>query len=160
MKRFVRIVLSAVVLLLLSSVTTVGAQESIFEQIASLPKADVVYIPSSTLRGINSGAKMNGMNLGKFTGKVDGMQIISIDDRNEVRKAVNLMKSFNKNREYDVLIMTKSEDSKLTIYGKPHKRGKNDKYKDIVIYSLDDDDDFSLMNFIGSFVLKDLTDLR
>ena len=65
MKRFVRTVLNAVVLLLLSSLTTVGAQESIFEQIASLPKADVVYIPSTTLRGINSGAKMNGMNLGK-----------------------------------------------------------------------------------------------
>ena len=149
MKTTVKIILC--VAMLVASVTA-NAQLKEFEKYADTKKVTYVFISKFMLQmaGKDAAPSVPGVDTKSLMKKLNGIQIISSDDKNAIARLKADTQSFVKQGKYELLMQVDEDGDKVRIY---HRDGKQ---KSAVIMMADEEDEFSVIVFSGTFTLADV----
>ena len=149
MKTTVKIILC--VAMLVASVTA-NAQLKEFEKYADTKNVTYVYISKFMLRmaGKSSAPSVPGVDTKSLMNKLDGIQIISSEDKNAIARLKTDVQAIVKQGKYELLMQVDEDGDKVRIY---HKEGKQ---QSAVVMMADEDGEFAVIVFSGSFTLDDV----
>ncbi|MBO7580885.1 MAG: DUF4252 domain-containing protein [Bacteroidaceae bacterium] len=149
MKTTVKIILC--VAMLVASVTA-NAQLKEFEKYADTKNVTYVFISKFMLQmaGKDAAPSVPGVDTKSLMKKLNGIQIISSDDKNAIARLKTDTQSFVKQGKYELLMQVDEDGDKVRIY---HREGKQ---KSAVIMMADEEDEFSVIVFSGTFTLADV----
>lgn len=149
MKTTVKIILC--VAMLMASVTA-NAQMKEFEKYADTKNVTYVYISKFMLRMVDasSAPSVPGVNTQSLMKKLNGIQIISSDNKNAIARLKADAQSIVKQGKCELLMQVDEDGDKVRIY---HREGKQ---QSVVIMMADEEDEFSVIVFSGTFTLDDV----
>ena len=149
MKTTVKIILC--VAMLVASVTA-NAQLKEYEKYADTKNVTYVFISKFMLQmaGKDAAPSVPGVDTKSLMKKLNGIQIISSDDKNAIARLKADTQSFVKQGKYELLMQVDEDGDKVRIY---HREGKQ---KSAVIMMADEEDEFSVIVFSGTFTLADV----
>ena len=149
MKTTVKIILC--VAMLVVSVTA-NAQVKEFEKYADTKNVTYVYISKFMLRMVDasSAPSVPGVNTESLMKKLNGIQIISSENKNAIARLKADTQSFVKQGKYELLMQVDDDGDKVRIY---HKEGKQ---QSAVVMMADEDGEFAVIVFSGTFTLDDV----
>ncbi len=149
MKTTVKIILC--VAMLVASVTA-NAQLKEFEKYADTKNVTYVFISKFMLQmaGKDAAPSVPGVDTKSLMKKLNGIQIISSDDKNAIARLKADTQSFVKQGKYELLMQVDEDGDKVRIY---HREGKQ---KSAVIMMADEEDEYSVIVFSGTFTLADV----
>lgn len=137
--------------MLVASVTA-NAQLKEFEKYADTKNVTYVFISKFMLQmaGKDAAPSVPGVDTKSLMKKLNGIQIISSDDKNAIARLKADTQSFVKQGKYELLMQVDEDGDKVRIY---HREGKQ---KSAVIMMADEEDEFSVIVFSGTFTLADV----
>jgi len=149
MKTTVKIILC--VAMLMASVTT-NAQVKAFEKYADTKNVTYVYISKFMLRMVDasSAPSVPGVNTQSLMKKLNGIQIISSDNKNAIVRLKADAQSIVKQGKYELLMQMDEDGEKVRIY---HSEGKQ---QSVVVMMADEGDEFTVIVFSGTFTMEDV----
>lgn len=141
-------------LLTFVSITT-GAQVKEFERYANAKNVTYVYISSYMLNlaGKVAAPSLPGVDTKALMGKLNGIQIISSDDKTASARLKSNTQAFVGNSQYDLLMQVNEDKENVQIYH--HK----DKKQSAVVMLSEKNGTTSVIVFTGSFTLDDVMKL-
>lgn len=125
--------------------------KDIFDQLTDINGVEVVYI-SKAMLSMMPNMKMPGVNIGNTAGKLESLQILSTETKSAV---INLKREIDKhikNGEYETLMYVKDQGSKTEFYTKKTQDKKNSE----MIMITQDNDEVTIIRFLGNFNIKDI----
>lgn len=137
--------------MLVASVTA-NAQVKEFEKYADTKNVTYVYISKFMLRMVDasSAPSVPGVNTQSLMKKLNGIQIISSDNKNAIARLKADAQSIVKQGKYELLMQVDEDGDKVRIY---HREGKQ---QSVVVMMADEEDEFSVIVFSGTFTLDDV----
>ena len=139
------------ILISLCSVCSYG-QQSFFDKYAEMDGVTSVYITKSMLSFFPKGqAKVNGVNIGNITSRLDNIQILSADEQPIVDKLRKETSHINTRNGYEELMRVREDGEKTTIYFKDSKKDK----KEFVLLQ-DAKDEFTIISIVGNLTLQEI----
>jgi len=149
MKTTIKIILC--VAMLMASVTA-NAQVKAFEKYADMKNVTYVYISKFMLRMVDasSAPSVPGVNTQSLMKKLNGIQIINSDNKNAIARLKADAQSIVKQGKYELLMQVDEDGDKVRIY---HREGKQ---QSVVVMMADEEDEFSVIVFSGTFTLDDV----
>ncbi|MBO7592332.1 MAG: DUF4252 domain-containing protein [Bacteroidaceae bacterium] len=149
MKTIVKIILCVA---MLAASTTANAQMKEFEKYADTKNVTYVFISKFMLRmaGKGSTPSVPGVNTKSLMNKLDGIQIITSEDKNAIARLKTDAQSIVKQGKYELLMQVDEDEDKVRIY---HKEGKK---QSAVVMMADEDGEFAVIVFSGTFTLEDV----
>ena len=143
------------ILLVVAMVVTslqANAQVKAFEKYADMKNVSYVYISKFMLRMVDasSAPSVPGVNTQSLMKKLNGIQIISSDNKNAIARLKADAQSIVKQGKCELLMQVDEDGDKVRIY---HREGKQ---QSVVIMMADEEDEFSVIVFSGTFTLDDV----
>lgn len=137
---------------MLAASTTANAQMKEFEKYADTKNVTYVFISKFMLRmaGKGSTPSVPGVNTKSLMNKLDGIQIITSEDKNAIARLKTDAQSIVKQGKYELLMQVDEDEDKVRIY---HKEGKK---QSAVVMMADEDGEFAVIVFSGTFTLEDV----
>lgn len=131
---------------------TANAQMKEFEKYADTKNVTYVYISKFMLRMVDasSAPSVPGVNTQSLMKKLNGIQIISSDNKNAIARLKADAQSIVKQGKCELLMQVDEDGDKVRIY---HREGKQ---QSVVIMMADEEDEFSVIVFSGTFTLDDV----
>ncbi|MBR3619040.1 MAG: DUF4252 domain-containing protein [Bacteroidaceae bacterium] len=128
------------------------AQVKEFEKYADTKNVTYVFISKYMLRlaGKASAPSVPGVNTQSIMNKLDGIQIISSEEKNASARLKADTQAFIKQGKYELLMQVDDDEEKVRIY---HREGKQ---QSAVVMLSDDDGEVSVIVFSGKFTLEDV----
>ena len=129
-----------------------NAQVKEFEKYADTKNVTYVFISKYMLRlaGKASAPSVPGVNTQSIMNKLDGIQIISSEEKNASARLKADTQAFIKRGKYELLMQVDDDEEKVRIY---HREGKQ---QSAVVMLSDDDGEVSVIVFSGKFTLEDV----
>ena len=129
-----------------------NAQVKAFEKYADAKNVTYVFISKFMLQmaGKDAAPSVPGVDTKSLMKKLNGIQIINSDDKNAIARLKADTQSFVKQGKYELLMQVDEDGDKVRIY---HRDGKQ---KSAVIMMADEEDEFSVIVFSGTFTLADV----
>jgi hypothetical protein len=129
-----------------------NAQVKEFEKYADTKNVTYVFISKYMLRlaGKASAPSVPGVNTQSIMNKLDGIQIISSEEKNASARLKADTQAFIKQGKYELLMQVDDDEEKVRIY---HREGKQ---QSAVVMLSDDDGEVSVIVFSGKFTLEDV----
>ena len=129
-----------------------NAQVKEFEKYADTKNVTYVYISKFMLRMVGKGSSPSvpGVNTQSIMNKLNGIQIISSEEKTSAARLKAETQSIIKQGKYELLLQVDEDDEKVHIY---HREGKQ---QSVVVMLSDDDGDVSVIVFSGTFTLEDV----
>jgi hypothetical protein len=132
-----------------------NAQVKEFEKYADTKNVTYVYISKFMLRMVGKGSSPSvpGVNTQSIMNKLNGIQIISSEEEAATARLKTETQSIIKQGKYELLMQVDENDEKVRIY---HREGKQ---QSAVVMMADEDGEFSVIVFSGTFTLEDVMTL-
>ena len=129
-----------------------NAQVKEFEKYADTKNVTYVYISKFMLRMVGQGSSPSvpGVNTQSIMNKLNGIQIISSEEKTSAARLKAETQNIIKQGKYELLLQVDEDDEKVHIY---HREGKQ---QSVVVMLSDDDGDVSVIVFSGTFTLEDV----
>ena len=129
-----------------------NAQLKEFEKYADTKNVTYVFISKFMLRMVDasSAPSVPGVNTQSLMKKLNGIQIISSDNKNAIARLKADAQSIVKQGKCELLMQVDEDGDKVRIY---HREGKQ---QSVVIMMADEEDEFSVIVFSGTFTLDDV----
>ena len=129
-----------------------NAQVKEFEKYADTKNVTYVYISKFMLRMVGKGSSPSvpGVNTQSIMNKLNGIQIISSEEKTSAARLKAETQSIIKQGKYELLLQVDEDDEKVNIY---HREGKQ---QSVVVMLSDDDGEVSVIVFSGTFTLEDV----
>ena len=129
-----------------------NAQVKAFEKYADTKNVTYVYISKFMLRMVDasSAPSVPGVNTKSIMNKLNGIQIISSEEKNAIARLKVDVQSFVKQGKYELLMQVDEDDQKVRIY---HREGKQ---QSAVVMLAEEDGEFAVIVFSGTFTLDDV----
>ena len=129
-----------------------NAQLKEFEKYADTKNVTYVFISKFMLRmaGKEAAPSVPGVNTQSLMKKLNGIQIISSDNKNAIARLKADAQSIVKQGKCELLMQVDEDGDKVRIY---HREGKQ---QSVVIMMADEEDEFSVIVFSGTFTLDDV----
>jgi len=129
-----------------------NAQVKEFEKYADTKNVTYVYISKFMLRMVGKGSSPSvpGVNTQSIMNKLNGIQIISSEEKTSAARLKAETQNIIKQGKYELLLQVDEDDEKVHIY---HREGKQ---QSVVVMLSDDDGDVSVIVFSGTFTLEDV----
>ena len=129
-----------------------NAQVKEFEKYADTNNVTYVYISKFMLRMVGKGSSPSvpGVNTQSIMNKLNGIQIISSEEKTSAARLKAETQSIIKQGKYELLLQVDEDDEKVHIY---HREGKQ---QSVVVMLSDDDGEVSVIVFFGTFTLEDV----
>jgi hypothetical protein len=144
-----------ILIILLTSVLTMKAQDEAFEKLADTKGVEVVYISKSMFNMISDmQMDVNGLNVGKMAGKLNSITILSSETNDAVKIIQSEMKKILKSGRYEQMMYTKDDDSKTVFYTKKYG-GKKEDASELLMVS-DEESEISVIRIVGNITSKDI----
>ncbi len=129
-----------------------NAQVKAFEKYADTKNVTYVYISKFMLRMVDasSAPSVPGVNTESLMKKLNGIQIISSENKNAIARLKADAQSIVKQGKYELLMQVDDDGDKVRIY---HHEGKQ---QSAVVMMVEEDDEYSVIVFSGTFTLDDV----
>lgn len=129
-----------------------NAQVKEFEKYADTKNVTYVFISKYMLRlaGKASAPSVPGVNTQSIMNKLDGIQIISSEEKTASARLKADTQAFIKQGKYELLMQVDDDEDKVRIY---HREGKQ---QSAVVMLSDDAGEVSVIVFSGKFTLDDV----
>ena len=129
-----------------------NAQVKAFEKYADTKNVNYVFISKFMLRmaGASSAPSVPGVNTKSLMNKLNGIQIIASENKNAIARLKADAQAIVKQGKYELLMQVDEDDQKVRIY---HLEGKQ---QSAVVMMADEDDEFTVIVFSGTFTLEDV----
>ena len=129
-----------------------NAQVKAFEKYADTKNVTYVYISKFMLRMVDasSAPSVPGENTESLMKKLNGIQIISSENKNAIARLKADAQSIVKQGKYELLMQVDDDGDKVRIY---HHEGKQ---QSAVVMMVEEDDEYSVIVFSGTFTLDDV----
>jgi len=129
-----------------------NAQVKEFEKYADTKNVTYVYISKFMLRMVGKGSSPSvpGVNTQSIMNKLNGIQIISSEEKTSAARLKAETQNIIKQGKYELLLQVDEDDEKVHIY---HREGKQ---QSVVVMLSDDDGEVSVIVFSGTFTLEDV----
>lgn len=129
-----------------------NAQVKAFEKYADTKNVTYVFISKFMLRmaGASSAPSVPGVNTKSLMNKLNGIQIIASENKNAIARLKADAQAIVKQGKYELLMQVDEDDQKVRIY---HLEGKQ---QSAVVMMADEDDEFTVIVFSGTFTLEDV----
>lgn len=132
-----------------------NAQVKEFEKYADTKNVTYVFISKYMLRMVGKASypSVPGVNTQSIMNKLNGIQIISSEEEAATARLKTETQSIIKQGKYELLMQVDENDEKVRIY---HREGKQ---QSAVVMMADEDGEFSVIVFSGTFTLEDVMTL-
>ena len=129
-----------------------NAQVKAFEKYADTKNVTYVYISKFMLRMVDasSAPSVPGVNTESLMKKLNGIQIISSENKNAIARLKADAQSIVKQGKYELLMQVDDDGDKVRIY---HREAKP---QSAVVMMVEEDDEYSVIVFSGTFTLDDV----
>ena len=129
-----------------------NAQVKEFEKYADTKNVTYVFISKYMLRMVGKASypSVPGVNTQSIMNKLNGIQIISSEEEAATARLKTETQSISKQGKYELLMQVDENDEKVRIY---HREGKQ---QSAVVMMADEDGEFSVIVFSGTFTLEDV----
>lgn len=129
-----------------------NAQVKEFEKYADTKNVTYVFISKYMLRMVGKASypSVPGVNTQSIMNKLNGIQIISSEEEAATARLKTETQSIIKQGKYELLMQVDENDEKVRIY---HREGKQ---QSAVVMMADEDGEFSVIVFSGTFTLEDV----
>ena len=129
-----------------------NAQVKEFEKYADTKNVTYVYISKFMLHmvGKASSPSVPGVNTQSIMNKLNGIQIITSEEKTAAARLKAETQSIIKQGKYELLMQVDEDDEKVRIY---HREGKQ---QSVVVMLSDDAGEVSVIVFSGTFTLEDV----
>ena len=129
-----------------------NAQVKEFEKYADTKNVTYVFISKYMLRMVGKASypSVPGVNTQSIMNKLNGIQIISSEEKTSAARLKAETQNIIKQGKYELLLQVDEDDEKVHIY---HREGKQ---QSVVVMLSDDDGDVSVIVFSGTFTLEDV----
>ena len=129
-----------------------NAQVKAFEKYSDTKNVTYVYISKFMLRMVDasSAPSVPGVNTESLMKKLNGIQIISSENKNAIARLKADAQSIVKQGKYELLMQVDDDGDKVRIY---HHEGKQ---QSAVVMMVEEDDEYSVIVFSGTFTLDDV----
>lgn len=115
--------------LLLTVIYSVGvsAQDSFYEACRADSNLETVYIGKAMLQMVHRGPglKVENLDVNVLIGAIESIEIITANNKKGIQKLTEMSSSFNKSNGFEIMLETKEENEKVTMYSKKWKKGLN-----------------------------------
>ncbi|MCD8179565.1 MAG: DUF4252 domain-containing protein [Tannerellaceae bacterium] len=128
-------------------------QKKLFDKYADEDHVTSVYISKAMFDMIFPSVQTAGLNLMNMTGKIEGLQILTTNNKDQ---AENMRKDFKgiAGKEHEELMRVKDGKTKANFY----IQKKGDKISEMLMLA-DTDDGFTIIQLLGKFTLQDIQDV-
>ena len=127
-------------------------QESFFDKYAEMNGVTSVYITKSMLSLFPKGqTKVNGINIGDISTRLNNIQILSSDKPEIIAKLRKETSEFNTRNGYEELMRVREDGTKTTIYFKD----KGKELKEFILLA-DEKDEFTIISIAGDLTLQEI----
>lgn len=129
-----------------------NAQLKEFEKYADTKNVTYVFISKFMLRmaGKEAAPSVPGVNTKSIMNKINGIQIIGSEDKAASARLKADVQNIVKQGKYELLMQVDEDDQKVRIY---HREGKQ---QSAVVMMADEDGEFNVIVFSGTFTLGDV----
>jgi hypothetical protein len=129
-----------------------NAQVKEFEKYADTKNVTYVFISKFMLRmaGAGSAPSVPGVDTKSIMNKLNGIQIISSENKNAVVRLKTDAQNIVKQGKYELLMQVDEDDQKVRIYHKESKR------QSAVVMMADEEDEYTVIVFSGTFTMEDV----
>lgn len=129
-----------------------NAQVKEFEKYADTKNVTYVFISKFMLRmaGASSAPSVPGVDTKSIMNKLNGIQIISSENKNAVVRLKTDAQNIVKQGKYELLMQVDEDDQKVCIYHKESKR------QSAVVMMADEEDEYTVIVFSGTFTMEDV----
>lgn len=105
----------------------VSAQDSFYEACRADSNLETVYIGKAMLQMIHKGPGLNVNNLdvNGLIGAIESIQIVTANNKKGIQKLTEMSSYFNRSNGFEIMLETKEENEKVTMYSKKCKNGLN-----------------------------------
>ena len=132
------------------------AQKEFIDKLGNIDGVTSVYV-SKTMLKLLPQLDVKELDLKKISQKMDGVQILTADNLNAVKKLKTSALSYLQKNKYEQLIEVKDGKENTTIFMKQ----KNKDYSSFVLLSADGNQSaFTLIALSGSLTLEDIQSIR
>lgn len=129
-----------------------------FEKISDLKGVNVVYI-SKAMLGMMPNTNMGDINVGQIAGKLNSLEIYSVDDKQSYDKVRGIITLLINSGEYETMMRVKDSDSNTVFYSRK-KKSEQQESEMIMISEDKNKKELSIIRFIGIFTVKEIQDLQ
>ena len=129
-----------------------NAQVKEFEKYADTKNVTYVFISKFMLRmaGASSAPSVPGVNTKSIMNKLNGIQIISSENKNAIARLKTDAQNMVKQGKYELLMQVDEDDQKVRIYHIESKR------QSVVVMMADEGEEFTIIVFSGTFTMEDV----
>ena len=129
-----------------------NAQVKEFEKYADTKNVTYVFISKLMLRmaGKSSAPSVPGVDTKSLMNKLDGIQIISSEDKNAIARLKTDVQAIVKQGKYELLMQVDDDGDKVCIYHKESKR------QSVVVMMADEGEEYTVVVFSGTFTMEDV----
>ena len=129
-----------------------NAQVKEFEKYADTKNVTYVYISKFMLRmaGASSAPSVPGVNTKSIMNKLNGIQIISSENKNAIARLKTDAQNIVKQGKYELLMQVDEDDQKVRIYHIESKR------QSVVVMMADEGEEYTVVVFSGTFTMEDV----
>ena len=127
-------------------------QQSFFDKYADMDGVTSVYITKSMLSLLPKGqTKVNGINIGDISSRLNNIQILSSEKPEIIAKLRKETSAFNTRNGYEELMRVREDGTKTTIYFK----NKEKELKEFILLA-DEKDEFTIVSIAGDLTLQEI----
>ncbi|MBR6036575.1 MAG: DUF4252 domain-containing protein [Bacteroidaceae bacterium] len=129
-----------------------NAQVKEFEKYADTKNVTYVFISKFMLRmaGAGSAPSVPGVDTKSIMNKLNGIQIISSENKNAIARLKTDAQNIVKQSKYELLMQVDEDGDKVRIY---HSEGKQ---QSVVVMMADEGDEYTVIVFSGTFTMEDV----
>ena len=129
-----------------------NAQVKEFEKYADTKNVTYVFISKFMLRmaGASSAPSLPGVDTKSIMNKLNGIQIISSENKNAIARLKTDAQNIVKQSKYELLMQVDEDGDKVRIY---HSEGKQ---QSVVVMMADEGDEYTVIVFSGTFTMEDV----
>lgn len=131
------------------------AQKKLFDHFSDMDGVTSVYISKTMLQMMPNMKIQNGMDIGSFAGKLDGILILTSEDENISKLMRNETAAFHNNPAYEVLMRVKDGETNVNFY----IRKKSESLIGELIMLVDDEGEYVIIQMSGNLTMEDIQKL-
>lgn len=145
-----------ILLLLLSvAMTTLSAQNKLYQKFFEHKDVTSVYISKTMLKMMSSvDIKTNDVDISKIASKLDGIYILTTENPTIANEMKQDTKSIQNDKLYEPLMQVREDKSRVTFYIKKNS-DKSELIKEMLIL-VDDAPQFVMIQLSGNMTLEDI----
>jgi len=131
------------------------AQKKLFDHFSDMDGVTSVYISKTMLQMMPNMKIQDGMDIGSFAGKLDGILILTSEDENISKLMRNETAAFHNNPAYEVLMRVKDGETNVNFY----IRKKSESLIGELIMLVDDEGEYVIIQMSGNLTMEDIQKL-